>query len=567
MRGGLGDFAENRKTAARLIQKTIKTSKGAADLLLFPEGGLFGYPPKDLLLQGRLIERQNKEITRLVQGLPPHAPALLLPAFRMVQKGQRLQNGAFLLKKHKPKKNSRGKRKMPLFFAKEFLPDDGVFCESRYFAPGKISNNTFTKKGKTFQVLICEDMWRAGKLKTSAGRPFSAIFCLNGSPYTAEKQKARLEKARALTRQCQCPFFYVNRAGGQDELIFDGGSFILDSQGNIRWQGAFFEPDWTAVDLPDLTLPMAAASAAKKPASPARSARGIIRRPFLTLEEQLRRAIKLGIQEFFSQTGFSKAVLGLSGGIDSALTACLAAEALGPENIHAMFLPGPYTRKISRRLAKKTAKTLGIQLTETSITPLWEAAMRVFFPAPLKSPGPQNPLTSQNLQSRIRAMALMAESNESGSLLLGTGNKSELSVGYSSLYGDLAGGLLPIGDLWKTEVYRLARHINRRAAGAKGAGKKQFVFPKDLLSREPSAELAPRQKDSSDLPPYPRLDPFLQRALHGGRPENPEEKKMASLLEGSEFKRRQAPPILKVSGLAFGEGRRMPIAYAKQWLG
>ena len=533
MKGFLGDFEENRKKASSFIEKAANK----ADLLLFPEGGLFGYPPRDLLFHGRLIERQNREIAILSQQLPP-APALLFPAFARTERG--LQNGVFLLEKSKKTR----------FFAKEFLPDQGVFYESRYFAPGKALNNTFTKKGKKIQILICEDLWRAKGLK----KP-DILLCLNSSPYTDKKQNSRLKKMRELARKYKCSAFYVNRAGGQDELIFDGGSFILNEKGELKWQGAFFAPDFTIFELE--SRKKGAKTAKNKPAKTA------ISRPFLPLQEQKKRAIILGIQDFFAQTGFSKALMGLSGGIDSALAACLAAEALGPENVHGLFLPGPWTRKISFRAAKKTAKNLGMRLTEKDITPLWKTALKFLAspgsppgPPPGSPPGPQNPLTSQNLQSRIRTLILMAESNESGSLLLGTGNKSELAVGYSSLYGDLSGGLLPIGDLWKTEVYQLAQHINKSQL----INKKKPVFPEEALLRAPSAELAPRQKDSDDLLPYSELDPFLRRALLGGAPQTPGERKMAILLENSEFKRKQAPPILKISELAFGEGRRIPIA-------
>ena len=571
MKGFLGDFEENRKKASVFIERA---REGRADLLLFPEGGLFGYPPKDLLLQSRLIRRQNREIALLRRGLPP-SPALLLPAFAEAPRGKArpegpaaarsLQNGALLLEK--------GKK--PRFFAKEFLPDQGVFWESRYFAPGKARDNVFIKQGIKFQVLICEDMWQARSLKSPG-----ALLCLNGSPYTDEKQKARLKKMREWARKCRCPAFYVNRAGGQDELIFDGGSFILDGKGGLRWQGAFFAPDFVIWDLRDL----AAGGRGKRKAAAAASPQKAIARPLPPLQARRRRALVLGIQDFCAQTGFSKAHLGLSGGMDSALAAFLAAEALGPENIHGMFLPGPYTGKVSRRAVRALAKNLGIRLTEKNITPFWKSAMRLLFPAA----APANPVTSQNLQSRIRTLVLMAESNESGSLLLGTGNKSELAVGYSALYGDLSGGLLPIGDLWKTEVYDLARAINEGRAAAEGfggafsaaaaaagfeagaggaaaagGGRQKPVFPEEILLREPSAELAPRQKDSDDLLPYSVLDPFLRQALRGAAPRGEGERKMAALLENSEFKRRQAPPVLKISGLAFGDGRRIPIAYKK----
>ena len=461
-------------------------------------------------LQNKKFNLINKQLTK---GL-----ILLLPAF--VKDKDKIYNGVFLFEQNKKR----------IFFAKEFLPNQGVFYESRYFEKGEVKKNFFYWKNKKIQILICEDLWQ-----TSSHWQADLLVTVNSSPYTEKKQKNRLKQMRKLTKQYNCPSVYLNRVGAQDSLIFDGGSFVLNSQGETIWQGEFFKPDFKILTVLNKNKPSKARKTNKKI------------KYFLSLQEQREQAIILGIKDFFFQAGFSKAHLGLSGGIDSALVAYLAKEALGKNNVKAYFLPSLYTQKLSYQIVTQMANQLKITLIEKDITSLFEMFSNWFFDRQTCS----NPLTLQNIQSRLRALTLMAEANESSSLLLATGNKSEMAMGYSTLYGDTTGALCPIGDLLKTQVYDLARFIN----------KKTKLFPKSLFLREPSAELAPKQRDQDDLPPYDKLDPLLEKIFRNLNPKTPEEKSLAKLIQKQEFKRAQAPPVLKVSEFDLGESWKKPIVH------
>ncbi len=508
-----GDFDKN----CEQVLEILKRVGHRADLVVFPEGGLWGYPPKDFLYQSAYFKLQEKKI-RLINKHLEKELGLILPAF-VKSKGQTF-NGVFFLEKNKP----------AIFFAKEFLPDQGVFFESRYFTRGQAEKNFFQWKGLKIQMLICEDLWQA--------RPQGVrdlLIAVNASPYTDQKQKLRLQRMRALAKQYKCPSIYLNRVGGQDSLIFDGGSFALSRDGNVIWQGAFFQPDFKILNIPT------------NKSQKAKNQKTREKNHFLSLPEQRERALILGIKDFFLQTGFSKAIVGLSGGIDSALAAYLAIQALGKHNIQAYFLPGPHTQNISFKIVRQLKKNLDIPVIKKDIASLFNSFSKRLFD---KSPA-LNPLTPQNLQARLRMLALMSFANESSSLLLATGNKSEMLTGYSTLYGDLSGALCPIGDLLKTQVYELAHFINKRSP----------VFPKSLFLREPSAELAPEQKDRDDLPPYSRLDPMLKKALKNQPPQSPREKKIRRLIQAQEFKRAQAPPILKISERDLGDSWKYPIAH------
>ena len=498
----LGDFKQSEKKVTDLVKKAT----GKADILVFPEGGIFGYPPTDFIKQPRFLKRQDRILSKIQKNLPPTLQ-LLIGVFVSSKEG--LKNGACLLKKSSS----------PRFFFKESLPNQDVFCESRYFTPGNVSNNFFLFNNTRIQILICEDMW--GQL--SYNQP-DILICLNSSPYTVGKQERRIQCLKKLVKQHKIPGVYVNKIGGQGELLFDGGSFCLNSKGEISLQCAFFREDFQIWNT-------------RKKA---------IKRTKPYLQEQREKALVMGIKDFCIQTGFFKVHLGLSGGIDSALVCYLAVQALGSENVRGLFLPGPYTTPQSFKIAKSFAKNLGISLKEFSISSLYKTCLKEIFPEkPLLS------LTEQNLQARLRMLCLMAHSNENQSLLLGTGNKSELACGYATLYGDLSGGLLPIGDLFKTEVYSLCKAID----------KKRQIFSKELLSRPPSAELKPNQTDREDLPDYRILDSILKYLMNHNPPHSFLEKQIEKKLRASEFKRKQAPPILKISETAFGQGWQFPIAH------
>lgn len=503
IKGFLGDFKETRNQILQQIENTA----GKADFLLFPEGGLFGYPPTDFIKNPSFLKKQNQEIKK-IQGKIPKGLSVLLGGF--FSEKQHLYNGAVLLRKEKS----------PVFFKKEFLSNEDVFRESRYFTCGSLIKNHFQWKNKRIQILICEDIFHNPQFP----KP-DVLFCLNSSPYTENKSKQRLRVIKQLTRKHKCPVIYVNRVGGQGSLIFDGGSFVLNPTGILKTQCRFFEPDFQIVSL---------FSQSRKTQIPQK-------------ENPKEKALILGLQDFCKQTGFKKVHLGLSGGMDSALVCYLAVQAMGAENVKGLFLPGPFTTNLSQHLVQQLAKTLKISLIEQNISPIYKMMLKNLF----SNQSSKNSLTKQNLQARIRTLVLMAFGNETKSLLLGTGNKSELACGYSTLYGDLCGGLLPIGDLYKTEIYELAQTIN----------KNQPVFPKKLLLRAPSAELSPGQKDSDDLPPYKILDPILKKLLNNKTPSSAMEKDIFSQVFSNEFKRKQAPPILKMSETSFGEEWKFPIAH------
>ena len=518
IKGFLGDFQENRKNILSLAEK----AKDGADILITPEGGLSGFPPRDLIWQKDFIRQQNKEL-KILQNHLPGRLSVLTGAFH--QANGVVFNGAFLLS-----------RKKKRFFKKAFLCNSDVFQESRYFSTGDVKDNFFLYKKKRVQTLICEDIFH----NISFPKP-DVILCLNGSPF-AERQREMRLKALQKFRKYRCPIVYVNRTGGEGGVLYDGRSFVLDGKGRIIWEGRFFEEDFQIVSLKDsgLSLPRTAAKDLKARALPA------FPKKSLSGPAQKEKALITGLRDFVVESGFQKAHLGLSGGIDSALTAYLAARALGPENVMAFFLPGPFTLKISGKSARDLSRNLQIFLHIKDISSLYHTFYK-FLKALFPKNFPKNAVTAQNLQSRIRSLILTAFGNEEKSLLLCTGNKSELACGYSTLYGDLSGALAPIGDLYKTEVYALARDIDKR----------ERIFPEKTLSRPPSAELAPRQKDSDDLGFYKDLDPLLQSLMQGGPALGRKQKRLLNKLLSFEFKRRQAPPALKISSPSFAKEERL----------
>jgi len=504
-------------------QKIIEFSRLAAaegdKIAVFPELAVTGYPPEDLLLKPSFIAGNLEQSRRIVASTGD-----MIVIFGFVDTdGERLYNAAAAA--------VRGK--LAGVYRKILLPNYGVFDEKRYFAPGKEAP-VFNIDGLSLGISICEDIWHApGPVYEQARTGAKVLVNISASPYHIGKVAERSDTLCRCAAECGVPVVYVNLVGGQDDLVFDGGSMFISSAGGVLSRAAVFKEELFTLE------------------------RAVCRRPEHSLEqeEEVYSALTLGLKDYFRKNGFKKAVLGLSGGIDSALTAALAADALGSENVTGVFLPARYTSKQSHDDALKLARGLGIGFKRISIEPIFRLYL---LSLEEQFSGLPRDCTEENLQARIRGALLMALSNKFGWLVLATGNKSEMSVGYSTIYGDLAGGFAVLKDVPKTFIYRLAAYRNRRSP----------VIPESVISREPTAELSPGQKDSDTLPPYDVLDPILklyieedasaQDIIAAGFQEK-DVRRVVSLVDRSEYKRRQSPPGIKITPRAFGKDRRMPI--------
>ncbi|MDX9732026.1 MAG: NAD+ synthase [Bdellovibrionales bacterium] len=539
MNAVLGDFSGNRE---KIISFARRALDRRCDLVVFPEHALFGYLPTDLLERGSIVEAQLRELKRLEKELPKGILVLVgcvtfaddkrtskQATGRTLGKGvaeslsvKRYYNSAALME--------RGKKTR--FFHKERLASFDVFDEARHYRSGELSKNRFKLKGKTVQVTICEDIWgwgqRENELKKVKRSGVDLVVNLSASPFTKTKRARRHDVLKKTVAHFKAPAVYVNMVGGQDEIVFDGRSVIMDKKGKVRGELVAFQEDLGVYDL--------------------ETEETGYRESFAEIEI-LRLALVQGIRDFALKTGLGRCHFGLSGGIDSAVVACLAVDALGPQAVTAITLPGPFNDPSSRVWAEKLASQLGIQCLNIEIEPAYEALKNSFEGATgLNEFG----LVHENLQARTRGVLLMAYSNLSSSLLLSTGNKAEYAAGYSTLYGDQCGGLAPLGDLLKSEVYELARYYNSQAE----------VIPSEIIDRPPSAELRPGQKDQDSLPPYDELDAAVVRIIERREPARTKtETWLLNASLKSEFKRWQAAPILKVSDHAFGRGRRLPIAH------
>lgn len=527
----LGDFQGN---AEKILKFVMEAHELKCDLVVFPEAALFGYHPCDLLERHAIVEAQMHELRLLHRRLPAGIAVLVGAIVPNSEAGKAYQNVAVFLE--------RGRK--PKIFAKQLLPTYDVFDEGRHIEPGRMADNVFKFKGKSVLVTICEDMWgwqnhdQPGYAKYAQNplltvkKSVDLVLNLSASPFTKNKLVNRRKVARATAKHFKCPLVYVNMVGAQDELIFDGGSFVVSAQGEIKQQADFFREDLRVFSTQDSYSGKIKATSAK---------------------ESLRQALVNGIRDFVFKNSFKKVHLGLSGGIDSAVVACLAAEAVGPESVSLIAMPGPFSSPMSLSLAKKLAGNLGIKLQNISIDKMYHLGTSEFA----KAFGVKKfSVMHENMQARLRAFFLMAYANQESSLLLATSNKSELATGYSTLYGDMSGSLMPIGDLLKKDVVDLAWLYNEH----------EEVIPKKIITRAPSAELRPHQKDSDSLPPYAQLDKIVEKLVEKRTPaRSKNERQVLQMLLKSEFKRWQAPPILKVTEHAFGRGRRFPLAH-KTWV-
>ena len=515
----VGDLAGN---AARILDFSRRAKALGADLLLTPELVLCGYPPEDLLLREDFYAACERELDTLAAELQGIAVLVGHP----ITRNGSCFNAATLI--------DNGRRVAT--YCKQRLPNYEVFDEERYFESGD-QPCVVTLKGVRCGINICADVWEAGAADRARESGAEILLVLNASPYHIGKQRQRTEVLRERIAATGLPVVYANLVGGQDELVFDGGSFALNAQGEVRCQLPKFEEALVTVDFVDGEL-QPALMVAEQP-----------------LEGEVYQALVLGVRDYLGKNGFPGAIIGLSGGIDSALTLCVAVDALGADKVRCVMMPSPYTAEISLADSREMIRLLGVRYDEIAIEP----AMQTFAGMLEKEfAGLPADTTEENLQARIRGMVLMALSNKSGSLVLTTGNKSEMAVGYCTLYGDMAGGFAVIKDIAKTLVYRIARWRNTVS----------YAIPERIITRPPSAELKPGQTDQDSLPPYEVLDAIVEaymendlspRQIISQGYSEADVRRVVRLIRISEYKRRQSPVGIRVTQRGFGKDWRYPI--------
>lgn len=529
----IGNF---RKNTDKILEALAKAKNQKADLVIFAELAVSGYPPRDFLEFDDFVQRCENSIREIAKACNGIAALVGAPAFNPNYEGKDLFNAAYFLEDGKIK----------AVHHKSLLPNYDIFDEYRYFEPG---NEVHTQEfqGKKLAITICEDIWNVGNDPLYTHNPMDKLYEENpdliiniaASPFNYQQNERRKEILKKNLEKYKLPLFYINHVGAQTELLFDGGSMVLSGSGGIVDELAYFGEDLKVYDLDKLQeLEDAGYKEVEIPET-----------------ERIHKALLMGIRNYFEKLGFKKAILGLSGGIDSAVTFCLAAEALGKENVYGLLMPSKFSSEHSIADAETLARNLGCRYDTIPISDTYQSFMDDLSPYFENKPFD---IAEENIQARIRGVLLMALSNKFGYILLNTSNKSEAAVGYATLYGDMNGGLSVLGDVYKTQVFELARYINRE----------QEIIPENTISKPPSAELRPDQKDSDSLPDYDLLDRILYQYIEMRK--GPEEivrqgfdkeivAKTLRLVNTTEYKRHQTPPILRVSPKAFGMGRRMPI--------
>jgi NAD+ synthase (glutamine-hydrolysing) len=530
----VGDFSGN---AAKIIQLALQARSAGAGLILFPELAVSGYPPRDLVELPAFVARSRATVERIAAGTQGIAVICGTVTPAEAESGKKVMNSAALLRDGR----------IEFIQSKMLLPTYDVFDEMRNFAPAT-SQQLFTFSGRQMALTICEDAWNDKRFwnrrlygidpveeLVRAGGDF--VLNISASPFWLGKRELRHDMLAAIAKNQKVPVAMVNQVGGNDSLLFDGSSLVIAPDGKVIAQAKSFEEDLIYFDSEKLTGDM---------------------HPQIAGEDaSAYEALVLGTRDYVHKCGFERAIIGLSGGIDSALTAAIAADALGAENIIGVGMPGPYSSQGSIDDARELARNLKIRFEMLPINEIYASACRTLEPV-FKGMPPD--VTEENIQSRARGMLLMAMSNKLGALVLSTGNKSELAVGYCTLYGDMVGGLAVISDVPKTLVYRLSAYVNSR----------RKVIPENTIEKPPSAELRADQKDSDSLPPYDVLDAILEDYVEESSSAeqiarvnnfNPElVRQVIRMVERSEYKRQQAAPGIKISAKAFGYGRRFPIA-------
>ena len=520
----VGDVAGNVRKILEAAERSRDELK--AQLVVYPELTLTGYPPEDLLFHSTLRRQVEEGVACLVREITGVEAVVGYPLYE----GGRIYNVAAVI----------GGGKLRAIYRKHELPNYSVFDEKRYFTPGDEAM-LIDVCGFAVGLNVCEDVWHQTPARRAAEAGASVIVVPNASPFNVGKQVEREEELRQRVNEAKVPFVYVNHVSGQDELVFDGGSLAMNADGTVAVRAPAFEEGLYPVDF-------------ELEGGKVRALRGSVHVD-RSEEESVYRAIVLGIRDYAVKNRFKGAVIGLSGGVDSALTLALAVDALGRDNVTAIMMSSRHTSKLSRDAAEEQARTMGVEYHMLSIEPAYEA-LRQSLVETLH--GDTGGVTEQNLQARIRGVLLMAVSNKTGRLVLTTGNKSEMAVGYATLYGDMAGGFAPLRDVTKTRVYALSKYRNTVSP----------VIPQKVIAREPSAELAPGQKDSDSLPPYSILDPILTAYVEEDKTvaeivargfDEALVHRVVGMVQGAEYKRRQGPPGVRVSQRAFGRDRRYPI--------
>ncbi|MGI9201366.1 MAG: NAD+ synthase [Woeseiaceae bacterium] len=520
----VGDIAGN--TAKILDYAARARDEMQADLVVFPELSICGYPPEDLLFHAGLRSRTEQAMTQLLESVNGIAMLVGFPEYT----DDDIYNSCAVLKDGQ----------VLCTYRKQLLPNYSVFDEERYFAKGKDAT-VIRINGIALGITICEDIWQPEPTNLARAAGAECIISINGSPYELNSQQRRESTVRARLQETGVPIVYLNMVGGQDELVFDGGSFAMQSSGEVVQRAAPFDESLECVQLTGGSGGVEVASAD-------------IVEPLET-EASVYHALVTGTRDYVEKHGFPGVVIGLSGGIDSALVLAIACDALGPERVRAVMMPFRYTSTMSQEDAAAEATTLGARYDVVPIEPIYTATtnqLQELFA------GLDEDVTEENIQARCRGLLLMAISNKTGSMLLTTGNKSEMAVGYATLYGDMAGGFAPIKDCSKTLVYRLARYRNSL----------DKVIPERVITRPPSAELRADQKDSDSLPDYDVLDPILEAFIEEDLSveeitargfERDTVVRILGMVKSNEYKRRQAPPGVRISSRAFGRDWRYPI--------
>jgi NAD+ synthase (glutamine-hydrolysing) len=522
----VGDIEGN---AQRIIE-SANAAVGEADLIVFPELALTGYPPEDLLLRDEFIRRVEAAVAtvlsrvngiHLVVGYPLRSQAGLRNVAGVWRDGEILAE-----------------------YAKQLLPNYSVFDEKRYFVPGHEAV-TFQLNGVHIGLSVCEDIWQAEPAAMSRAAGAQLLLNINASPFHMGKAPERETLVQQRARENGLPIVYANLVGGQDELVFDGGSFVVDAEGVLQQRLPFFEERHEVVVFDTAQLPPCPL--------------GDTVMVEMDEEQRIYSALVMGVRDYVRKNGFNGAILGLSGGVDSALTLAIAVDALGAGQVEVVMMPSRYTADMSNQDAVAEAQALGVDYRSIPIEPAFNAFLSMLEE---EFAGKPVDVTEENIQARCRGIILMAISNKKGRILLTTGNKSEMSVGYATLYGDMAGGFAPIKDVPKTLVYRLCEYRNRLSP----------VIPQRVLDRPPSAELAPDQQDSDSLPDYPQLDGILERYVEQDQGveeivaagyDRPTVERVVRLVDRNEYKRRQAPPGIKITRRAYGRDRRYPLTWGK----